>query len=244
MTTDQTCIVIGAGGGIGRALCGILANRGWSLVLAGRDPERLQAVAQEVGDAAAATEQIDASDFDAVRALFENHPNPSGAVNLAGSILLSPAHSTSRADFDNTISQNITTAFAVVRAAGMTMRSNGGSVVLMSTCAAQIGLANHEAISAAKAAIDGLSRSAAATYAPNGIRFNTVAPGLTDTPLASKLTGNDTTRKASEAMHPLGRIGNPPEVARCIAFLLDAENDWITGQTIGVDGGIARVKRR
>lgn len=244
MSDDRTCIVIGAGGGIGRALCGMLADRGWKLVLAGRDAGRLDATASDLGESVIAAETLDASDFDAVGGLFDRYPGPSGAVNLAGSILLKPAHSTSRADFDSVISQNIATAFAVVRAAAKAMRSGGGSVVLMSTCAAQIGLANHEAISAAKAAVDGLARSAAATYASNGLRFNTIAPGLTDTPMASKLTANEASRKASEAMHPLGRIGEADEVARAVAFLLDPENSWITGQTIGVDGGLARVKGR
>lgn len=244
MSEDRTCIVIGAGGGIGRALCSILAEDGWKLVIAGRDRGRLDAVTAELGPAITAAETLDASDFDAVGSLFDAHASAIGAVNLAGSILLRPAHSTSRADFDATISQNITTAFAVVRAAAKTMRAHGGSVVLMSTCAAQIGLANHDAISAAKAAVDGLTRSAAASYAANGLRFNSVAPGLTETPMAARLTANDASRKASEAMHPLGRIGNPDEVARSIAFLLDPANDWITGQTIGVDGGLARLKIR
>lgn len=244
MSSNQKCIVIGASGGIGRELCRILSQNGWRLVLAGRDAAKLDTHAAELHESVEATEALDASDFDSVSRLFEQHADAIGAVNLAGSILLRPAHSTSRADFDGTMSQNIATAFAVARAAAKTMRPSGGSVVLMSSCAAQIGLANHEAISAAKAAVDGLARSAAATYASSGIRFNTVAPGLTDTPMASKLTGNEVSRKASEAMHPLGRLGKADEIARCIAFLLDPENSWITGQTIGVDGGLARVKGR
>lgn len=124
------------------------------------------------------------------------------------------------------------------------MRSGGGSVVLMSTCAATVGLANHEAIAAAKGGVEGLVRAAAATYAPNAIRINAVAPGLVDTPLAAQITGNDAARKASEAMHPLGRIGDPGEIARVIAFLLDPYSAWITGQTFGVDGGLSRVRPR
>lgn len=244
MSNDRTCIVIGAAGGVGLALCDILAANGWRLVLSGRSRDRLDQLAGRLASAVQAVEQVDASDFDAVNQLFSRHEGAVGAVNLAGSILLRSAHSTSRSDYDVTMAQNITTAFAVVRAAGKAMRSKGGSVVLMSTCAAQIGLPNHEAISAAKAAVDGLARSAAATYASSGIRFNTVAPGLTDTPMAAKLTASEAARKASEAMHPLGRLGHAQEVARCISFLLAPENAWITGQTLGVDGGLARVKCR
>ena len=99
-------------------------------------------------------------------------------------------------------------------------------------------------IASAKAGVEGLTRAAAASYASSGLRFNAVAPGLTKTPLTSRLTSNEASRKASEAMHPLGRLGEPDEIARAIAFLLDPANDWITGQVIGVDGGLARVRGR
>jgi NAD(P)-dependent dehydrogenase (short-subunit alcohol dehydrogenase family) len=114
----------------------------------------------------------------------------------------------------------------------------------MSSCAAAIGLANHEAISAAKAAVEGLARSAAATYAGAGLRFNVVAPGLIGTPLASRITGNEAALKASIAMHPVGRIGQPMEVAQLIAHLLDPTGGFITGQVFGIDGGLSRVKSR
>lgn len=185
---------------------------------------------------------LDASDFDSFDDLLAQHQDATALVNLAGSILLKPSSSTSREDFDRTVSQNLTTAFACVRAAGKHMRKNGGSVVLMSSCAAQIGLSNHEAISAAKAGVEGLVRSAAASYASNGIRFNAVAPGLVETPLASGILSSDPARKASESMHPLKRIGQPEEIARVIRMLMEPESSWITGQIIGVDGGMATVR--
>lgn len=190
------------------------------------------------------TTPFDATDVAAVEAGFRGLPPLDAAVNLAGSILLKPAHLTSEVDFELTIAQNLRSAFAVVRAAGLTMRERGGSVVLLSSCAASVGLANHEAIAAAKAGVEGLTRSAAATYAPNRIRFNAIAPGLVDTPLAERITRSESALKASLAMHPLGRIGTPDDIARAIAFLVDPANDWITGQVIGVDGGLARVRGR
>jgi len=117
-------------------------------------------------------------------------------------------------------------------------------VVLVSSAAARIGLANHEAIAAAKAGVAGLVLSAAATYARARIRVNAVAPGLVDTPLARGITSNDLATKASIAMHPLGRLGRPEDVARGILFLLDPVNDWVTGQMLGVDGGLADLKTR
>ncbi len=238
---NQTCLVVGAAGGIGRALAQLLSARGWNLVLAGRTAEPLGELGAEVGGEAVA---VDATDFDAVARIFSDHPGITGAVNLAGSILLKPAHSTTARDFEETIGLNLRTAFAVVRAAGQAMRTTGGSVVLMSSCAATIGLPNHEAIAAAKAGVEGLVRSAAATYAANGVRFNAVAPGLVDSPMAERITRSESALRASIAMHPLGRIAEPHEVARCIEFLLTPASGFITGQVLGVDGGLSRVRAR
>ena len=120
--------------------------------------------------------------------------------------------------------------------------TSGGSVVLISSAAASQGLANHEAIAAAKAGINGLVLSAAATYASNRLRFNAIAPGLIESPLTEALTKNEISRQASISMHALGRLGQPGDAARAIAFLLDPQNDWITGQVIGVDGGLSKVR--
>ncbi len=237
----RKCLVIGAAGGIGRALVERLHHDGWSLVLAGRTQDSLQEVAAKC---AGQTAVLDARDFDAVDAVFQAHPGITGAVNLAGSILLKPAHLTTMQDFEETIALNLRTAFALTRAAGKHMKSTGGSVVLMSSCAAGIGLPNHEAIAAAKAGVEGLVRAAAATYAGARIRFNAVAPGLVATPMARRITENEGALKASVGMHPLGRIGQPEEIAGAIAFLLGAVSDWTTGQVLGVDGGLARLKAR
>jgi NAD(P)-dependent dehydrogenase (short-subunit alcohol dehydrogenase family) len=242
MGDSQKCLIIGAAGGIGRALAAQLHQRGWELVLAGRRQEPLDDLATSLKASCAS---LDARDFDAVDQLFGSQAGSlTAVVNLAGSILLKPAHSTSAREFEETMDVNLRTAFAVVRAAGKHFKPAGGSVVLMSSCAAAIGLPNHEAISAAKAAVEGLVRSAAATYAGSGIRFNAVAPGLVDTPLASRITGNESALKASIAMHAMGRIGKPEEVARLIAFVLDGANSFITGQVFGIDGGLSRVKGR
>jgi NAD(P)-dependent dehydrogenase (short-subunit alcohol dehydrogenase family) len=105
-------------------------------------------------------------------------------------------------------------------------------------------MVNHEVIAASKGAIEALVRSAAATYATRSIRFNAVAPGLIESNLSTPFVKNATSRKASEALHPLGRIGNAAEVASAICWLLDPEQSWVTGQVIGVDGGLSRVQPR
>jgi NADP-dependent 3-hydroxy acid dehydrogenase YdfG len=146
-------LIIGAAGGIGSALCRLLAASGAQLVLAGRDLPRLTALAEIVGGDVVT---VDARDVSAVGAAVDGvvarHARIDGAVNLAGSILLKPAHATSPEEWDEVIATNLRTSFAVVRAVAPAMgRTGGGSLVLMSSAAARVGLANHDAIAAAKA---------------------------------------------------------------------------------------------
>lgn len=241
--SDMTFVVLGATGGIGSALSRTLAERGAQLIVAARGEDRLHELADSLG---AQPWRLDATDSDAVDACVkdavETHGHIDGIVNCVGSILLKPAHLTSPEDFEETLRLNLVTAFNVVRAGARAMRRGGGSVVLVSSAAARLGLANHEAIAAAKAGVEGLVLASAATYAPVGIRVNAVAPGLVDTPLTSRITGSEAGRRASLAMHPLGRLGEPEDVAAAIAWLLEPTNDWITGQVIGVDGGLGSLK--
>jgi NAD(P)-dependent dehydrogenase (short-subunit alcohol dehydrogenase family) len=168
-----------------------------------------------------------------------------GVVNCAGSLLLKPAHLTTAEEWAQTLNANLTTAFHVLRAAtSRMMRTGGGSIVLMASAVALRGMINHEAIAAAKAGVVGLAQSAAATYARYNIRVNCVAPGLIRTPLTASLTTNESTLKASVALHPLGRIGEPEEVASAIAWFLAPENSWVTGQVLAVDGGLSRLQPR
>ncbi|PJD94973.1 MAG: 2-deoxy-D-gluconate 3-dehydrogenase [Legionella sp.] len=207
----------------------------------------LQQQGHEVLTTAQSTEKItpdfilDASDFDAVDKVFEQAGRIDGVVNCAGSLLLKSAHMTSLDELQKTINASLITSFATVRAAGKHM-SNGGSVVLIASAAALTGLANHEAIAAVKAGVIGLAKSAAATYASSNLRINVVAPGMVRTPLTSGLLHNELVVKALTAMHVLGRIGEPCDVAKAILFFLNPENNWITGQVLAVDGGLSSVR--
>ena len=223
-------LIIAGSSAIGQATADQLRASGHTVVVTARDQSRV------VADAI-----VDATDFAAVDAVFQTHGPFDGVVNCAGSLLLRSAHQTSKDQYEDVIAASLTTAFATVRAAGRHMTA-GGAVVLVSSAAALEGLANHEAIAAAKAGIIGLTLSAAATYASNNLRFNAIAPGLIVSPLTSSLTGSDAARKVSEGMHALGRLGRPDDAARAIVFLLDPANDWITGQILGVDGGLSRVR--
>jgi len=189
---------------------------------------------------------MDARDFDQVAAAVDKAKEVgefSGAMNAVGSIVLRPAAATSRATFDEVIETNLTTAFALVRSAGAALaRGSGGSIVLMSSAAGSVGLPNHEAIAAAKGGVEGLTRAAAASLARRGVRVNALAPGLVDTPLAERITSNEKALEASKALHPMGRIGTPDEVASLVYWLLTDEGSWMTGAVLPVDGGMADVR--
>ncbi len=240
--SDARILILAATSGIGSTLARQLSAAGAALFLTGRSEEKISALAAEL-DAPYAV--LDAADFDAVHAAFgqasEALGGLTGAVCCAGSLLLKPAHLTSAKEYLNTIHASLTPAFATMRGAGAHMTKEGGSVVLISSAAAQHGIANHEAIAAAKGGVLAMARSAAATYAGANLRVNVVSPGLTETPLTARLTGSETARKASESMHALGRLGKPEDVTAVITLLLDPANAWITGQAIAVDGGLSSL---
>lgn len=240
-------LVLGASGGIGSALARECAAQGARLTLVARNLAPLEALRDALPAGSAVVHAADATSFAGVEAACQAaltaHGRLDGIACCVGSILLKPAHLVSEEEWAATLAQNATAAFAAVRAAAKTMK-DGGSVVLFSSCAADIGLPSHEAIAAAKAAVEGLARSAAATYAARGLRVNAVAPGLVRTPLSAKLVASPQALQASTALHAAGRIGEADEVARLAAFLLEPCNSWITGSVLRVDGGLSRVRAR
>jgi 3-oxoacyl-[acyl-carrier protein] reductase len=237
-------LVIGATGGIGRAVAEHLKEQGHQVLLAARTEDRLQALSSTLGCASRAADTRDAAQTEALLTWANDealHGGPlDGVVHAVGSILLKPVHRTSDQDWSDTILQNLTTAFHVTRAATPLLARQGGALVLFSTAAARLGLPNHEAIAAAKAGVEGLARSAAATWATRGVRVNVVAPGLVDTPLSTHLTRPGPSLDASLRMHPLGRIGQPADIVPAVHAALFTP--WMTGQVLVVDGGLSGLK--
>ena len=163
-------------------------------------------------------------------------------VHAIGSIFLKPAHLTTPEDWIQTLNLNLSSAFYGLRAATQLMMKQGsGNCLFFSTAAAQIGIANHEAIAAAKGGIEAMVRSAAATYSGRGLRINAIAPSLTDTPLAQPIIGSERALEFSKNMHPLGEIGQADHVASLAEWLICDEARFVTGQTYVVDGGLSTV---
>ena len=239
-------LILGATGGIGSALAGQLAALGYGLSLAARRTERLDVLAAKLKAHSGPVDATNSASVEACVAMaFEQLGSLHGVVNCVGSLLIKPAHTTTDEEWAGVLAANLNSSFYVLRsAASRMMRSGGGSIVLLASAVAQRGMINHEAIAAAKAGVVGLAQSAAATYARYNLRVNCVAPGLTRTPLTELLTRHEASLKASAALHPLGRIGEPEEVASAIRWFLDPQQSWVTGQVIAVDGGLSSVQAR
>ena len=163
-------------------------------------------------------------------------------LHCVGSFAVRPPHAMNKEAFETVISTNLTSAFLTLSIAGKAMLSQGhGRMVFMSSVAGSLGLVNHEAISAAKGGIESMVRSAAATYANRGLRINAVAPGLTDTKLASPIMSNETASQAASQKIPIKRVGQKEEVANVIKWLLTEAPENFTGQILHTDGGMSNV---
>lgn len=243
--SSRVYVITGAGGGIGSTLAAHLHACGAKLILGGRDMAKLEGIASRTGSVAM---PHDGSDFSSAEKLvataIEKYGRIDGAICCSGSVILKPAHLTTQQEYEATMAANSAAAFGLVRAASKPMMEHGGSIVLIASAASVGGLANHEAIAAGKGAVMGLTLSAAATYARYKIRVNCVAPGLVETPLTARITGNEASLKASLAMHALGRIGKPEDIAAAATWLLSDDSSWMTGNTLSIDGGLANLRAR
>lgn len=239
-------VIFGASGGIGSQVVRDLAGKGNHVLAVGRDKQKLHEVLPGLSGVEFAEADISQpSTFDdAVAVAGDKWGKVDGVANCIGGLLLKPAHLTSLDEWNNQLLVHATSSFLVLKSSLEALKKSRGSLVLISSVAAARGFHNHEAVAAGKAAVEGLVLSAAATYAPSGVRVNGVAPGLVMTPLTSSLLSNENMQKASAAMHPLNRIGSPGDISSAVCWLLDPHQSWITGQIIHIDGGMSSIQSR
>jgi NAD(P)-dependent dehydrogenase (short-subunit alcohol dehydrogenase family) len=241
-------MVTGAAGGLGRALVKkIEADAqmlGTKIAVVGRSAEKLRDAYGDAHTQIVADVSTHEGASAAVASCVASIGAPKGFAHCVGNIVLAPAARTTEEQYRDVMRANLDSAFFMLSALTAASRAanQAASLCFVSTIAAQIGIANHEAVAAAKGGLEAMVRSAAATYAANGIRVNAVAPGLMDTPAASKFLSTPTLREASAKQYPLGTIGSPEEIADVIHWLLSDAAKRVTGQTWTVDGGFTAIR--
>ena len=235
LLNGKNILIVGGSSGIGLALTKMLTSSKVNIYSASRN------VPDVASDANIKHISVDVLELNTE--LNELPDTLHGLVYCPGTINLKPFQSLNEKDFQNDFDLNVIGAVKVIQAClGKLRNANGASIILYSTAAVKTGMSYHASIAAAKGALEGLGRSLAAELASKNIRVNLIAPSLTDTPLAENLLNTEGKRETSDKRHPLGRIGKPEDIAKMTYFLLSEDSSWITGQVIGIDGGISTLK--
>lgn len=231
---DRNMLVIGGSSGIGLELVKTLNEQGYNVSVGSRTADTL------VGLPNVRHFPLDVSQ-DQIE--LDLPPELHGLAYCPGTIKLRPFQRLTNEDFLADYRINLLGAVNVIRTCLPRLRKSktGSSIVLFSTVAVQTGMSFHASIASAKGAIEGLTRSLAAEFAPR-IRVNAIAPSLTETPLAESLVSTEDKRRASADRHPLKRIGSAHEVAQLASHLLSENGSWITGQVVAIDGGIGALR--
>ena len=232
---QKNIFIVGGSSGIGLKLVKVLSDNHHEIYVGSRTQETL-------GDIAgvhhlALDVRADALDLEALPEVVH------GLVYCPGTIVLKPFQRLTTDDFLEDFNVNLLGAVKVIQGCLRRLKKSptGASIVLFSTVAVKTGMAFHASVASAKAAVEGLTRSLAAEFAPR-IRVNAIAPSLTDTPLAQNLLSSEEKRQASAERHPLKRIGTTQDIAQLAVHLLSDTGAWITGQIIHVDGGMSSLR--
>jgi NAD(P)-dependent dehydrogenase (short-subunit alcohol dehydrogenase family) len=233
--TGQVAVVTGASGGLGRASARALGRAGASLVLIGRSEARLADVAAETGGTARACDVTDAA---AVRAALAEPERVDVLVTCAGGNRPQPFLDVGEADLDWSMALNVRGAFLAAQAAARRMAERrGGAIVHVTSQMGHVGAAGRSVYCAAKHAVEGLVKATAVELAPLGIRVNAVAPTFVDTPMTAPFLRDPQERASVLARIPLGRLGEPDEVAAAVLFAASPAASLMTGASLVVDGG-------
>jgi NAD(P)-dependent dehydrogenase (short-subunit alcohol dehydrogenase family) len=241
---DRVAIVTGGGTGIGAATAKLLASHGLTVAVVSRSGDTLEQVTSEIesegGTAFALTTDLGDPDApaDVVRSVLERTQRLDVIVNNAAAFALAPFDEADEAAFDRLIAVNVRAPFFLVQAALPALRLSPAAAVVNLSSAAAVMYRRGQAIYAlTKAAIEHLTKQMAFELAPDGIRVNSIRPGPIDTPLHRAVENPEERLRQLGDLTPLGRVGYPEEIARWIWHLVDAEEDWVTGSVISIDGG-------
>jgi NAD(P)-dependent dehydrogenase (short-subunit alcohol dehydrogenase family) len=215
----KRAVVTGAASGIGLAVAVRFASEGAEVIRIDR------------------ADDIDVADEQQVRAAFQPLPRVDVLVNSAGIAVRRPVEEQDAAGWDDVMRVNVRGTYLACRYAIPLMKEHGGSIINLASVVGMMGVRNRAAYSSTKGAIIALTRNMALDYARYAIRVNCVCPGFTRTNLTKALLSNPEAEARLTALHPLGRLGEPEDIANLIAFLASEEASWITGQAIAVDGG-------
>ncbi len=227
-------LITGASSGIGRELASILNRDGYRVYRTYRNTPIMQQGEEIEYHFLDVTS--DNPDLDFLPDKLDGLAYCPGTINLKPFVRVKPE------DFIADFNIQVLGAVKVIQALLPRLKkAERASVVMFSTVAVKMGFNFHSLVSTSKGAVEGLSRSLAAEFAPK-IRVNCIAPSITDTPLASGLLNSDAKREANAQRHPMKRVGSVSDIAQMAAFLLSDKSGWITGQVIGVDGGISSLK--
>lgn len=226
-------VVVGGSQGIGESVVAKLISQGHQVINLSRNTCGVQGV-----------ENIQYDVLETNEGVLSTISGPiDGLVYCPGSINLKPFHRLTTVDFEKDFRINVLGAVQVIQGCLPALKaSSTSSIVLFSTVAVQTGMGFHASIASSKGAIEGLTRSLAAEFSSFKIRVNAIAPSLTQTPLANALLNSGEKIEAAGKRHPLGRVGQPTDIANMALFLLNPENSWITGQILKVDGGMGDLR--
>ncbi|MDC0517707.1 SDR family oxidoreductase [Candidatus Pelagibacter sp.] len=234
---SEKYLIFGATGSVGSSLAEQLKNSGNDIHLVARNENEVKIIAEKLSCSYTVADVLEDGFIEKVKSDINEIK---GIAYCVGSIDLKPLRMVTETDMNKCMKLNLYSAIEAIKGYQEILKKNKGSVVLFSTVAAQRGFTNHTIIASAKAAVEGLTVTLAAEFAPN-IRVNCVAPSLSKSKIAEPMLKNVAIAEGIAKAHPLKRLGEGKDSAALAKFLITDDSSWVTGQVIGVDGGRSKL---